>query len=55
MAAQIVSRLKMEGNNMAIGERIRFIRKPQRYDTEVHRLAGRRLLGTDSRYSYGAV
>ena len=26
MAAQIVSRLKMEGNNMAIGERIRFIR-----------------------------
>ena len=26
MAAQIVSRLKMEDNNMAIGERIRFIR-----------------------------
>ena len=26
MAAQIVSRLKMEGNIMAIGERIRFIR-----------------------------
>ena len=26
MAAQIVSHLKMEGNNMAIGERIRFIR-----------------------------
>ena len=26
MAAQIICRLKMEDNNMAIGERIRFIR-----------------------------
>lgn len=54
MAAQIVSQLKMEGNNMAIGERIRFIRNLRGMTQKFLGLQGR-LLGTDSRYSYGTV